>query len=165
MLRSCLAFILFISCLKIYVHSVIVPFTDCGSQSVTVEELNFDCEGGEPRPCKFIKGNTYNGKISFTAKSDVPNGTIVLHAIIGDVTLPFPFDEPNICSNHNLTCPIESGTKSVLTIKLEVPTIAPATNLVAKFEIQPSSKSSTDTTDIMCVEFLADIEASNDLTV
>ena len=165
MLRLCLAFVLFISCIEIYVSSVIVPFVDCGSHSFTVKQLDFDCEDGTPKPCQFMKGKTYHGTISLTATAEVSNGTIVLHAIIGSATLPFPLEEPNICANHNLSCPIKSGTKAALTIELKVPSFAPTTNLIAEFEIQPSSESATANADIMCVKFLAKIEDSNEITV
>jgi hypothetical protein len=158
MLRLCLVLIFFISCNEIYVSSVIVPFVDCGSKSVTVQELDFDCEDGEPKPCKFIKGNTYHGNFSFTTTAEVAKGQIVIHAIIGGLTLPFPFDHPDICSNHNLTCPMASGANEVLTINLKVPAFVPSTNLVAKFEIKPTKGSATD---IMCVEFLGEIVDSN----
>ncbi len=162
MLRLCLVLIFFISCNEIYVSSVIVPFNDCGSKSVTVQELDFDCEGGEPKPCKFIKGNTYHGNFSFTTTAEVAKGQIILHAIIASVTLPFPFDQPDICSNHNLTCPVPSGANEVLTIDLKVPAFAPNADLVAKFEIKATKKS---TTDIMCVEFLGEIVNSNEITI
>ena len=165
MLRSCLAFVLFISCIEIYVSSVIVPFVDCGSHSFNVEKLDFSCEDGMPKPCKFKKGKTYRGNFSLTATADVSNGTIVLHAIIGGASLPFPMDNPNICSDHNLSCPIKSGTKAVMTVQLTVPSLAPTVNLVAEFEIQPLSESSTAIADIMCVKFLAAIEDSNEITV
>ena len=165
MLRSCLAFVLFISCIEIYVSSVIVPFTDCGSHSFTVEQLDSDCEDGTPKPCKFIRGKTYHGTISLTATAEVSNGTIVLHAIIGSVTLPFPVDKPNICADHNISCPVKSGTKAFFTIELAIPSFAPTTNLIAKFEIQPLSESSTANADFVCIEFLGEIEDSNEITV
>ena len=141
--------------------AITVPFDDCGSTSVTVTNLDLDCEGNVPEPCKFIKGNTYSGAISFTTKAEIENGDIVLHAIIGSVKLPFPIDDPDICSNHNLTCPIASDRNEILTLSLAVPSLAPSTNLVVKFEIQPSSGSSE--TDIMCMEFLAEIADGNDI--
>ena len=165
MLLACLAFVLFISCIEIYVSSVIVPFVDCGSNSFTVEELDFDCEDGTPKPCKFNKGKTYNGNISLTATADVSNGIIVLHAIVGGASLPFPLDKPNICSDHNLSCPIKSGTKAVMTVQLTVPSFAPVTGLIAEVEIQPVSESSTTNADFMCVKFLAEIQDSNEITV
>lgn len=142
--------------------AITVPFKDCGSTVVTVTNLDFDCEGGVPKPCHFIEGHTYHGKISFTTKAEIPNGEIVLHAIIGSVSLPFPIDHPDICSGHNLTCPMAAKINEVLTINLEVPSLAPTTPLVAKFEIKPSSESSTS---YMCVEFLGDIEDGNNLQV
>jgi hypothetical protein len=162
MFRLCLALIFFISFVKNYESSVVVPFTDCGSESTTVKQLNFDCEEGTPEPCNFLKGKTYHGRISFTTKAEVPKGVIVLHAIIGSTTLSFPFTKSDLCSDHNVTCPIASGANEALTIELAVPSFAPATNLVAKFEVKPSSGSSTD---IMCVEFLAEIKDSNDIAV
>ena len=79
------------------------------------------------------------------------------------MSLPFPFDHPNICSNHNLTCPMASGKNEALTISLKVPSVPLTTNLVAKFEIQPPSGSPE--IDHMCVEFLARIADSNDTQV
>ncbi|CAB4027661.1 Hypothetical predicted protein [Paramuricea clavata] len=162
MFRLCLALIFLISLIKIYESSVVVPFNDCGSKSTTVKQLNFDCDEGIPEPCSFLKGKTYHGRISFTTKAEVPKGVIVLHAIIGSATLPFPFTKSDLCSDHNLTCPIASGASEVLTIELAVPSFAPATDLLAQFEVKPSSGSKTD---IMCVEFLAQIKDSNDIAV
>ena len=161
MSRSCLVLIFFVFCIGMYVSAITVPFQDCGSASVTVTNLDFDCEGNVPEPCKFIKGNTYSGTISFRTTAEIPNGKIVLHAIIGSVSLSFPLDNPNICSNHNLTCPIASSENEALTMSVKVPSIPLTTNFVAKFEIQPSSGSSE--IDHMCVEFLAQIADSNDI--
>ena len=125
------------------------------------DKLDLNCEGNVPEPCKFIKGNTYSGAISFTTTEEIDNGKIVLHAIIGSIKLPFPTDKPDICSDHNLTCPIASDRNVGLTMSLGVPSVAPTTNLVVEFEIQPASGSSE--TDIMCIEFLATIADSNDI--
>ena len=142
--------------------AITVPFSDCGSTAVTVTNLDLDCEEGVPEPCIFFKGHTYYGKISFTTEEKITNGTIVLHAIIGSVKLPFPFDDPNICSRHNLTCPMAAEANEVLTIDLKVPSLAPTTDLVAVFEIKPSSGSSTS---YMCLKFLGKIEDGNNLQV
>jgi hypothetical protein len=162
MLRSCVALVLFIFCIEIYVSSVNVPFKDCGSKSLTVEELDFGCEGGQREPCVFIEGKTYSGNISFTTTAGVANGTLVLHAIFENVTLPYPCPNPNVCSHHNLTCPIESGTKAVMTITLEVPSVPIVADFIAEIEIQPLNKSSTADDDIMCAKFLAEIRASDE---
>ena len=156
----CLAFVFFVSC----IDAVVVPFTDCGSNSLTVQTLDFDCEEGKPVPCTFIKGKTYHGRISLTTKAEISEGDFILHAKIGTTTLPFPLPEPDICSGHNLTCPVASGAHEVATIELKVPTFAPSTNLVAKVEIRPTTTSPAEDDD-MCVEFLAKIEADNDITI
>ena len=164
MSRLYLALIVLISCANIIdVSAVVVPFDDCGSKSVKVTKLDFDCAKGEAVPCLFVKGDTYHGNISFTAKAEIPKGKIFLHAIIDNVSLPFKVDKPDICSEHNLKCPIHSGANEVLTIQLTVPSFAPDTNLVAKFEIK-ATKEATD--DIMCVEVLAQIiSEGNQITV
>ena len=160
MFRFCLAFVFFVSC----IDAVIVPFKDCGSKSLTVNKLDLDCEGGTPEPCTFIKGKTYEGKISLTTKAEISKGVIILHAVIGGAVLPFPCPEPDICSHHNLTCPVPSGASKVMTTDLKIPTIAPSTDLIAKVEIRPTKTSPAENDD-MCIEVLAEINADNDITM
>ena len=160
MSRSCVVLMFFVFCIGIYVRAITVPFVDCGSTAVTVTNLDLDCEAGVPELCKFIKGNTYHGKISFTTKEEITSGKIVLHGTIGSVKLPFPLDHPDICSGHNLTCPMAAEQNEVLTMDLEVPSYAPTTRLVVEVEIKPSSESSTS---YMCMEFLGEIKDGNNL--
>ena len=142
-------------------RAITVPFKDCGSTAVTVTNLDFDCEEGKPRPCTFIKSHTYHGKISFTTTAEIRSGEIVLYAIIGPSKLPFPFDDPDICSGHNLTCPMAVKANEVLTIELKVPSFAPTINFVA-VKVKPFRGSSTS---YMCVEFLSNIVNGNNLQV
>ena len=141
-------------------RAITVPFVDCGSTAVTVTNLDLDCEAGVPEPCKFIKGNTYHGKISFTTTAEIPNGIIILHAVIKGMMYPFHFYYPDLCSGHNLTCPMAAEANEVLTTDLEVSSYAPATRLVAEFEIKPSNGPSTS---YMCMQFLSEIEYGNNL--
>ena len=153
MSRLHLALMVLISCANIMdVSAVVVPCRDCGSKSVKVTKLDFDCASGVAVPCLFMKGHTYQGNISFTAKAEIPEGQIDLHAITAEVILPFPLDKPDICSEHNLKCPIEFGANEVLTIQLTVPSFVPAINMQAKFEILSTKEAN------MCLEVVATIQ-------
>lgn len=134
--------------------AVEVPFRDCGSKLVKVERLDFDCAGGVPSPCHFKKGSTYHGNISLTVTGEVTTGTIVLHAQIAGDWVPFPISNPNICSHHNIDCPMEEGQHQVFQIELAVPSFALAVDLIAKVEIE------TTGVDALCFEFLGAISDS-----
>lgn len=160
MLRFCVTVIFVISSAQILVESANLDFKDCGSSSVAVKFLDFDCEGGQPDLCIFVKGETYHGRIGFTTTKEIANGRIVLHAIIGSAELPFPFPGDDFCKDHNITCPIESGLNEVFSMALQVPSFAPITNLEVKFAVESTD---TDMPEEMCVMFLGVIKESNDL--
>lgn len=150
-----MAVVLFITCTG---NAVIVKFKDCGSKMIKVESLDFDCEGGTATPCTFKKGTTYHGKVNLNPTAEVTNGTIKLSAVIGPLKVPFPIKNANVCSDHNIKCPMKPGEKQVFEIQLEVPSIAPSVELLAIIEIITSTK-----VDAACFEFPAKIESSNKL--
>ena len=139
-------------------NAVTVKFKDCGSKMIKVESLDFDCEGGVPLPCAFKRGSTYRGKVNLNPTAEVTNGTIALHALIAGALVPFPLKNPNICSDHNIKCPMKPGEEQVFEIQLEVPSFAPDIKFMAKIEIITSTK-----VDAACFEFIGEIKSSNKL--
>ena len=129
---------------------------DCGSSLGKFSDLVINCdEGSEPDNCKFSKNKKYAGSLKVTPNTDINNATIVLHAIIGGATVPFPLPDKNLCEGHDVTCPLKAEQEVVPTISISVPSDAPPVKLTAKMEFQSNGK------DLACVEFLAEITAGN----
>ena len=132
--------------------SVVVEFKDCGSKLGKLTKMDFDCDGGTPVPCTFTKKHTYHGNLTITPNTAINNGTIVFHAIIGPISLPFPFPDNNLCKDHHVDCPLKKDVPVVVELSLTIPTIAPTVKFVAKIELQ-----TWDIDDIICAEFIAKI--------
>ena len=132
--------------------SVVVEFKDCGSKLGKLTVMDFDCDGGTAVPCTFTKKHTYHGNLTITPNTAINNGTIVFHAIIGPISLPFPFPDNNLCKDHHVDCPLKKNVPVVAELSLTIPTIAPAVKFVAQIEFKTSDKD-----DIICAEFIAKI--------
>ena len=131
---------------------LVLQTKDCGSELGELTSMDINCdEGSSAQLCKLTVGKKYTGKIMMTPHTMISNGTIVLHAIIGPVTLPFPFHDSDLCKDHDVTCPLKADTGVTVDIIIDVPSIAPKVNLVAKMEIQSNGK------DLLCTEFLGSI--------
>ena len=129
---------------------------DCGSPLGKFSDLVINCdEGSEPDHCKLSKNKKYSGSLKVTPNTDINNVTIVLHAIVGEETFPFPFPDKNLCEGHDVTCPLKAEQEVVPTISLSVPSFAPSWKLAVKMEFQSNGE------DLACVEFLAEITAGN----
>lgn len=138
------------------VNAVVVPFKDCGSHLLKVVSLDLDCEGGKPLPCELRRGETYQGKITLNPTAEVFNGTISLYALIHGVKVQFSYKNSDLCSNHNVRCPMKPGETQVMEMRLSVPSYAPSIRFVVIVEITTSSN-----VEALCFQFLAGVEISD----
>ena len=129
---------------------------DCGSPLGDFSDFVINCdEGSEAKLCKFSKNKKYTCSLKITPKEDIDNATIVLHADIGGVTVPFPLKDSNLCDY--ITCPLKAGEEVVPSISLAVPGYAPSVRLIAKMELQSNGE------DLVCATFFGEITAGNDI--
>lgn len=127
---------------------------DCGSKLGKLSSLDINCdEGSSPDLCKLTIGKDYTGHMKLIPNRIIDNGTIVLHAIVGGVPLPFPFHNSKLCKNHGVVCPLKADTEYTVSIELAVPRAAPEINFVCKVEI--TSEASDQ--DLICFEFLGSL--------
>lgn len=131
---------------------IVVQTKDCGSILGEFSAFQMDCdEGSTAELCMISTGKKYDGSVRVTPNTIISNGTILLHAIIGKAELPFPFPDKDLCTEHNVTCPLKRDVDVVVSLALTVPSFAPKVNIEARIEFISSSK------DLVCLEFLAEI--------
>lgn len=62
------------------------------------------------------------------ADKNITAGTTVVHGIIDGVPVPFPVDNPDVCKDHGITCPMPAEKpqtfKAVLPVKNEYPSVS-----------------------------------------
>ena len=131
---------------------IVLQTKDCGSILGTFSAFQMDCdEGSTAELCMISAGKKYEGSMRVTPNKIIKNGTILLHAIFGGVVVPFPLPDKDLCTGHNVTCPLKPDIDVVVSLALTVPPFAPKLNIVAKIEFKSSGE------DLVCLEFQAKI--------
>ena len=136
---------------------IVLKTKDCGSVLGKFSDLDINCdEGSAADKCEISKGKSYKGTLKVTPNELITNATIVIHAIIGEKVLPFPFSDNDLCKNHNVVCPLKPNQEYEVTLSLHVPKNAPSLGLLVKMEYQSNGK------DLVCVEYGISISSGLD---
>jgi len=106
--------------------------------------------------CSLKKGQNATIEIDFTINEDSNSAKSVVHGIIEHIPVPFPLDDPNVCKDSGIQCPLKSGSTYSYKTYIFVKTIYPSIKLKVRWEIQDDSGN-----DILCVELPAKIESAN----
>lgn len=132
---------------------IAISATDCGSVLGKFSDLEINCdEGSTAEDCKLSIGKKYTGSLKVTPNTAINKAKIVLHAIIGRATLPFPFPDNDLCKNHNVVCPLKADTQYTVEIELDIPSYAPKVNFEAKMEFQSGGE------DLVCLKFIGTLQ-------
>jgi len=127
-----------------------VDFRSCGGYS-TVSAL--DITPCDAHTCSFKRGTSVNTTVIFKTKNELKSGTLELSASKFGFDIPLDVDEPEVCKDHNLVCPLEPGKEYKFFSTLEVKRKYPPFKGV---NIEANVKDQDDNT-AMCIEFDADI--------
>ena len=62
------------------------------------------------------------------ADKNITAGKTIVHGIIDGVPVPFPVDNPDVCKEHGITCPMAAEKtqtfKDILPVKSEYPSVS-----------------------------------------
>ena len=129
-----------------------VDFKDCGSKVGKISKL--DVTPCPSEPCVFKKGTSANATMTFTPSEAVTASKIKIYGVIGGFPAPFPFDKPDGCKDHGLTCPLKPSVEQVLKLTLDVKEQYPTLKeLVVKVEFLDQNSNA-----IFCIEFPASVQ-------
>ena len=59
-------------------------------------------------------------KMLSVADEDTSSLTAVVHGVIAGIRVPFPLDNPNACSNCNVSCPVQKETQYEYVASIDV---------------------------------------------
>ena len=127
-----------------------VKFSSCGGYS-TVSTL--DITPCDADTCSFKRGTTVNTTVIFKTKKELKSGTLELSASKFGFNIPLDVDEPKVCTNHNLDCPLEPGKEYKFFSSLKVKRKYPRFKGV---EIEAKVKDQ-DGKPALCIDFDANI--------
>jgi Niemann-Pick C2 protein len=113
--------------------------------------------GCETTPtCSLKKGVNASIEIDFTIDEDSTSAKSVVHGIIEHIPVPFAPDNPDVCKDSSVQCPLKKGQSYTYKTNIFVKTIYPDIKLKVRWEIQDDNGD-----DVLCVELPAKIDGSN----
>lgn len=110
-------------------------------------------------PCVLKKGSVVNGTVAFKSQEQITNASLIkVYGKLPSLSwLPFPLDQPKACTGHGLECPLKPNVEYKAVISLEIKTMYPSTQLIAKMEMLDQNGKY-----VFCFEFPAKIESSSE---
>jgi len=106
--------------------------------------------------CILIKGQNASFEIDFTIGEDTNTAKSVVHGIIDKIPFPFTPDNPDVCKDSGITCPIKNKSINSYKTQIYVKTGYPPVSVTVKWEIQDDNGK-----DIVCIELPAKISSGN----
>lgn len=123
-----------------------------GCAKVSTVDIN-PCPG---EPCVFKRGTTVNTTVTFTLTKEVTDGTLKVYGIITHPVklppIPLPIDQPDICQDHNLKCPLNAGTEYKFFLTLVVKSYFPTVPLTIRAQVKDKEGK-----DVICIQFKGQI--------
>ena len=114
-----------------------IHYYKCPKVTKCLSELkSVDVTPCPTEPCDFPHGVTVNSTIEFIPTETVTDGRISIYGILHGVNVSFPLSTPNLCSHHNVSCPLKEGVPVYLTISLPISKFYPDVELVAEFVLK-----------------------------
>ena len=101
-------------------------------------------------PCVFKKGTTVNTTVTFTPKKQINHGTLEIFGAIGAFKIKLPVDQPDICKQHNLKCPLEAGKEAKFFLSLLVKSYFPPGQVMMQADVKDENQQK-----IICIQFKA----------
>ncbi|XP_046861496.1 uncharacterized protein LOC124454786 [Xenia sp. Carnegie-2017] len=129
-----------------------VSTKDCGSKYASFSNLQINCEEGSTTDvCNVKQGKTYASTLNLTPNTIIENATIVLHGVLGGMSLPLQLEHKHLCEHHGVVCPLKPGVQVIVKSELAVPGWAMGEPLV-KTELKTKHK------NIICMTFKTRVE-------
>jgi len=137
-----------------------VKWINCPGASLKGVVSDLKIPGCETTPiCKLKKGVNVSFEIDFTIKEDAKAAKSVVHGIIAGVPFPFNLDNPDVCSDSGVTCPMKSGSQYTYKTHIYVKPEYPSVSVKVKWEIVDP-----DGNDIVCIMLPAELSGQNSKT-
>lgn len=115
-----------------------VSWKDCGSKLGSVTNVIVQgCPAAGT--CVLHKGVNVSFGVDFKSNEDASDLTMLVYGHIAGVDVPFPLDNPDVCKDSNVTCPIKKNTAYSYRNKIFVKTLYPSLTLVVKMKIVDTS--------------------------
>lgn len=135
-------------------HSVAVgktiDFRTCAKGKADISSV--DVNPCPKEPCVFKKGTTVNTTVTFTPKEQINGGKLEIFGIVGSFKIRLPLDQPHICKDHNLKCPLEAGKEAKFFLSLVVENYFPPVPLKMQADVKDEKGQM-----IICIQFKAKI--------
>ncbi|XP_078349377.1 LOW QUALITY PROTEIN: NPC intracellular cholesterol transporter 2-like [Oculina patagonica] len=131
-----LILVLFALCFLAFGFSTHVKFVPCGG---TGKVAFVDVTPCAAQPCRLKKGSEEHISVEFTPGSNITSAKTVVHGIIKGISVPFPVDNPEVCNEHGITCPMTAGKTYTFQDVLPIKSAYPALQLLVKWEMQDQS--------------------------
>ena len=147
-----IVYCLLVSC-NTFAVGTIIKVGNCTDEGDVVGKLiSVDVNPCPSEPCIFHKGVNVTATIKFIPGEMVTDGTLAVYGIIEGIKTPFPLDQPDICEDHGLECPLKPGVIYALEINLPIKSEYPSLQLDAEMELKLP-----DGTVVFCFEFPMEI--------
>ncbi|EDO43439.1 predicted protein [Nematostella vectensis] len=115
-----------------------IKYRDCGSQEGEI--VGMDISPCDSEPCVLKRGTSVDGSLTFIPHEDLKRAKLSAHAIIDKLPLPLPIPS-DACQGYGLSCPVDSGVKSMFKIHQAIESEFPVGNLTLKAAVTDSDTS------------------------
>jgi len=137
-----------------------VKWVNCPGVTLKGVVNDLKIPGCEATPvCILKKGVNASIEIDFTIKEDSKAAKSVVHGIIAGVPFPFSLDNPDVCLDSGVTCPLKNGSPYTYKTHIYVKTEYPSVSVKVKWEIVD-----VDGNDIVCIELPAKLGSQDNKT-
>ncbi|XP_068682438.1 NPC intracellular cholesterol transporter 2-like [Montipora foliosa] len=134
----------FTSCIFCSVFCEPVIYKDCsgeagGGLSILKEVDITPCS---PQPCILKRGSEDTIKVTFLPKVNITAAKSIVSGRIGlaPFFLPFPLDNPDVCKDHGIKCPMIAGKQYTFKTVLPILRAYPPDQVLVKWEMHTSDQ-------------------------